>query len=231
MTRLRERIVFLPGFLCDERVWGEQVRALRAHYDCHVVDFKGLQGVDAFVEAVRAAASSSVHVVGFSMGGYIAQAFAARYPERVLSLTLVAVNVGELSERERRSRLMFEKTLEKTEFRGLSPSVAARFLHPDHADQWMGLILSMSEGYNSRTYIDQMRSTLDREDWSGAIQQASYPVAVVAGAEDQVVPVETLRAFHQGIHRSHFHEWSPCGHYVPLEQSDRMTELLKEFLK
>src|SRR4051794_25833943 len=109
MTRLHHSIsgdgqpvVFLHAFPLDSRMWAQQTSALsKQHYTCVSVDFSGFGRslTDAPVHAVddhaydvhellNALHLDKVHLVGLSMGGYVALSFAGRYSQRLASLTL-----------------------------------------------------------------------------------------------------------------------------------------------
>ena len=94
-------VVLLHGWGTDSRIWRDLVPRLRHRCRVHLLDLPGF-GVNAschlwhdegaLIAALAAALPASSHLVGWSLGGNIALALAARWPERVRSLTLVACN-------------------------------------------------------------------------------------------------------------------------------------------
>ena len=93
-----EPVVFLHGFLFDGRQYAAQVEALREDYRCITIDFRGQgrsgparggfqieqQAADV-LEVLRQLEVDCVHLVGLSMGGFVAMRLAARTPERIRS--------------------------------------------------------------------------------------------------------------------------------------------------
>lgn len=116
---MKETIVFLPGFLCDERIWQFQKDTLSKDYNAIIINLKETPDLKAMLESINAVTSESFHLVGFSMGGFIAQNFASLYKERIKSLTLVASDGGALSEREKTARLNMEALLKKSRYKGI----------------------------------------------------------------------------------------------------------------
>ncbi|WP_374032184.1 alpha/beta fold hydrolase [Bdellovibrio bacteriovorus] len=227
-----ETIVLLPGFLCDERLWAPLVPVFSERYNVRVVDLKHPQNLEAMIEEVGKTADKVFHLVGFSMGGYIAETFATRFPERVLSLSLVAASVGALSEKTRAARLKMVGLLRRGKYNGISEKEMDRYIHPDFLKdpQVFGPIMQMSADFSSEQYINQTLATVDRIDQGAALQELSFPVLIVAAANDRVVPLESLKNRHAQITRSKFQIIDHCGHYVPLEQPAELGIAVLDFV-
>ena len=65
-------LLFLPGLLCDDRLWRDQVAALRGGIECRVADATQDNGLAAMAARALAAAPPSFGLVALSMGGYLA---------------------------------------------------------------------------------------------------------------------------------------------------------------
>jgi 2-succinyl-6-hydroxy-2,4-cyclohexadiene-1-carboxylate synthase len=110
-------VIFLHGFLGAKDDWRPVFRELSAHADCIAIDLPGHgeQGANAPVCEFSAAVGwlddlrrhlglESWHVVGYSLGGRLALAYACAYPGRVRSLTMVSASPGIEDEKERAER-------------------------------------------------------------------------------------------------------------------------------
>ena len=96
-------VVLVHGVLMDHRMWLPQVEALRANYRVCCMDMlghgdapnpPGERCLDDFVEQVRQVVdyfsdAGPPVLGGFSMGGLVAQAYAARYSERLRGLVIM----------------------------------------------------------------------------------------------------------------------------------------------
>ncbi|MNJ96824.1 4,5:9,10-diseco-3-hydroxy-5,9,17-trioxoandrosta-1(10),2-diene-4-oate hydrolase [compost metagenome] len=220
--------VFLPGFLCDERLWHFQTTAISSFSSTKVVDLRHCKDLDEMVEAVAQSPWNKFNLVGFSMGGYVAQAFATKFPERIESLFLVATSGGTLSDFEVKSRSRMETILANARYKGISEKELRRYIHPDSWEkpEIKEIIYAMSAANTSEMYLNQMRATLHRQDFKTALQKLSFPLTIVGGQEDRVVTVDEIQSFHQAVPRSRLHLLSPCGHYVPLEMPEALLEIL-----
>lgn len=98
-----EPVLLIAGGFCDHHIWQEITPALSTHYQVIMFDNRG-SGLSADAVSsysVELLASDvlrlmdhlgleKAHIVGHSMGGFVAQYFAAYYPERVQSLSLLS---------------------------------------------------------------------------------------------------------------------------------------------
>ena len=96
----RPTIVFLHGTRLTGAAWAFQVAALTAEFDCLAPDLPGHGeaadapfSVEGAAERVaqlieREATGGRAILVGLSLGGYVAMAVAARWPERVIGLAI-----------------------------------------------------------------------------------------------------------------------------------------------
>lgn len=93
-------LIFVHGHSLDRRMWREQVRFFEQHYRVIVYDARGygrsskqredlrFTHCDDLVALMDALRIEKAHVVGLSMGGFIAGDLVAMYPERLLSVVL-----------------------------------------------------------------------------------------------------------------------------------------------
>ena len=97
-----EAMVLLHGHSLDRRMWDEQWKPLSKHFRLIRMDFRGygfsseqredLQRthVDDVVTLMDSLHIDKAHVVGLSMGAFVAGDMLAMYPERMLSCTLAS---------------------------------------------------------------------------------------------------------------------------------------------
>ena len=100
-------VLFLHGIRGNRRNWDRQVEEFSGHFQCAAWDARGygdsedyagwLQFDHLIGDVLRVSEhfkAKRMHLVGLAMGGRIARQVALRYPERLLSLTLVNTNPG-----------------------------------------------------------------------------------------------------------------------------------------
>lgn len=95
-------LVFLHGFLGKATDW-EAVCSYLPNCECIGFDLPG-HGKSPFMEEFRIPIER-FHLIGYSMGGRIAMRYAEKYPEQIVTLTVMSAHPGLLSGEERRKRL------------------------------------------------------------------------------------------------------------------------------
>lgn len=81
-------IYCLPGTMCDEGLW-QFTQPLLGDVNLKHVVLPEVDTLDGIVEALSLLLPNEpIHLLGFSMGGYLASAFALKYPERIKQLQM-----------------------------------------------------------------------------------------------------------------------------------------------
>lgn len=95
-----ESIIFIPGFTCPAAVWNETLPYFQKKYTCYTVTMSGFAGTPARSDAsfkhweegiAQFIKDKKIHpiVVGHSMGGGLAMALAADYPDIISKIVVV----------------------------------------------------------------------------------------------------------------------------------------------
>jgi pimeloyl-ACP methyl ester carboxylesterase len=171
----------------------------------------------------------AVHLVGMSLGGFIAQMVAVTHPDRVLSLTLLGSEplgwdgaalpglsdrfmdhfaaFGSLDWTDRAAVTAFMVESERLCAGSAVPFDAAR------EAARAGRVLDRTE---SPASMFNHGALVTREDWTGRFREIACPVVVIHGAEDPILPVENGRALAEGIAGAELVVLPGIGHELPL---------------
>ncbi|MBS7288526.1 MAG: alpha/beta hydrolase, partial [Candidatus Freyarchaeota archaeon] len=100
-------LVMIGEWGCARWIWFKQLRVFPARYSCVVFDNRGVglsdkpnvrYSISMFAEDLRELldflGADKAHIFGVSMGGFVAQEFALRYPGKVAGLVLVSTHPG-----------------------------------------------------------------------------------------------------------------------------------------
>ena len=85
-----EKLLLLPGMMCDERLWSEQIAAISV--PVQVADTTRADNFGDMAAQALAAAPPEFAMAGLSMGGILAFEIWRQAPERVTHLALLDTN-------------------------------------------------------------------------------------------------------------------------------------------
>lgn len=171
-------------------------------------------------------------VAGCSMGGCVAQTFAATYPERLESLCLIDTTAwyGPEAPQTWRQRAAIARTrglAEMVEFQG------TRWFSDDFRAARPDIVAEMNAIFAAND-IDCYNATcimLGDADLRPMLSSITAPVAIVVGEEDYATPVSMSRQLHEAITGSTLKIVPRTRHLTPVEIPQEITTQLLELLE
>ena len=175
-------------------------------------------------------------VMGWSMGGFIAQELVLRHPELVEKLILVATSAGGptavLAAPEIGALLMRNSSEDiETRIRRTSPLLAGQgymLAHPEDLDQLV--LQTQAKPMALDSYQRQLGAVMT---WGGAsdrLGQFAVPTLVIHGDADPLVPYANGQYLAAQIPNAKLSTYPGVGHLVPIEAAERFNREVIEFL-
>lgn len=178
-------------------------------------------------------------VFGHSMGGFVAQAFALAYPDKLSKLILSATNFGGPRHvpvtQEALAVLMDTSSDPLTRLRnGILISCAEGFgeRHPEIVDEWPNYRASHPidpVGYQAQMGVG-LSLMSEEACFEHKLAAITAPTLILSGAEDKVVPpanVDLLKAAIPGAETAVIPQ---AGHFFPFEQPETAVQIVTNFL-
>lgn len=171
-------------------------------------------------------------LIGHSLGGYVSLAFAENYPEKLSGLSLVHSTAYPDSEEGKVGR---DKGIKRINEEGIFPFVnelIPKLFSEKNAKELTNQVdFVKGIGYKTSDFgaIGALEAMKNRPDRNDVLKNLNIPVLLVAGREDQLIPLD--RAF--SVEKSNIYKSviEDCGHMSMLEQPDKLTEVLIAFLE
>ncbi len=169
----------------------------------------------------------SAIVAGCSMGGCVAQAFAAAYPERARALALIDTTAwyGPAAVENWRNRSDKAAT---EGFQAMLPFQLSRWFgdsfraaHPDRVNELVKVFLA-----NDVACYQASCALLGSEDLRSPLGALRVPVSVIVGEEDFATPVAMSQDLHAAIAGSTLSVIPGARHLTPIECPDKIAALL-----
>lgn len=182
--------------------------------------------------ADRVLQDEKVHLVGFSMGGYVASQWAIKHPNKIKSLTLIGYNPEGLTAREEKKRSQLLKHLSPKTFKPFAPGFVEPMVQAQNvSDENIGVVVSqMADDLGALTFKAHISSTTPRLDLAKTLAKQKFAIHIVAGDQDTVAPLSSLKEVAQAISAASFHTVTQSGHMMTLEQSSQIAAILGDLL-
>lgn len=222
-----QSIVFLPGFMCDARLFAPQMDALQASgYACSVGDLTRACSVERLAQQVLAEAPRRFALVGLSMGGIVAFEVYRQAPHRVTHLALLnttaRADAASLARKKQLGRVA-AGDLDLVLREELKPQYLAPVNRtPDRLETLERMGIDLGEDVFCRQTI---ALTL-RQSYLEFIRQILCPTLLVAGEADHVCPVDRHEEIKHRIPASDLKVLKQCGHISTLEQPEIINQAL-----
>jgi 3-oxoadipate enol-lactonase len=237
-------LTFIHQLAGDHSVWDQMAGYFREDYTVLRYDLRGHGDTavspsaftiddlaDDLAELLDKVGAPSTHVVGLSIGGMVAQTLAAHHADKVDTLTVVGApafipddarptfSQRAAAVREKGTASLTDATLE----RWLTP--AFRKAHPEVSEVIGETIASTpAEGFA------RAAEAVSRFDVRDKLRGIGKPTLVVAGEHDSGTPPAASKVVAETVPGAQFHLLD-AAHLSPVEQSQRFSALLDDFLR
>jgi len=226
------RLDFIPGTLCDERMWSRLTPLLGDAFEFNFVPLHQARTRSQMQELIATHSAPQANLVAFSLGAYLAIEHAVAHPERVKSLVLIANSAKGLKPAEVLARERIVAMLERNAYAGMSRQRLRELLHPSHVDDEtiVGPIQQMALDLGKEVLLTQFATTIDRPDLMDRLAELSFPVLIVGAEEDNLVPPEDLRQMAARFPDACLQMLSgDTGHMIPLEAPEALARHMLAF--
>jgi pimeloyl-ACP methyl ester carboxylesterase len=242
-----EPVVLIMGLGCSSAMWFRVAPHLAKTHRVILLDNRGsgqtrtrstlvhrIAVMAADVAAVLdAAGESHAHLVGFSMGGMIAQQFAIDYPTRVRSLSLLGTHPGSPWATQAAGpvlRLLFDKAR-------MSAEESLRLMRPHTYSRHTSDVLFEEDALvrlaNTPTSHDYQAQLFGLIYWSvyPQLPNIKAPTLVIHGLEDSLIPAENGRLIASRIPGTRLVEIPAASHWLMTDSNAVCISTLKQHLK
>lgn len=238
-------VFMVHGVGARRQVWAGIVERLKSEFCCISYDLRGHGespkppgpfGLDDLVtdlEALRARLGiEKAHVIGHSLGGMVAPAYARRHPERVLSVGLLSTAAGRTDEDRARARLVVTSMAEKGIRSALDLLMPRWFTdefirnHPDFVEARKRQLIEM----DPEIYLNTFRIYAETEmaPW---LPEITPPTLVLTGEFDPGCSPRLNRAMAETLPDAELVILDGLRHSTLVEAPERVSPPVAAFLR
>jgi pimeloyl-ACP methyl ester carboxylesterase len=241
-------VLLIQGLGYPSRMWFQQIPEFSRRFRTIVMDNRGvgksdkpdeeytvgLMASDA-AELLRSLGIPKAHVVGVSLGGYIAQELALNDSDLVDRLVLMATSCGSPRYLELTKALWDEIAKlaglppEQIIRQGMSFAVTEKFYrqHQEWIDRSVTIRMENLQPLYAFTRQSAAAMSYDSRDRAHRIRQ---PTLILAGAQDRVMPLVLTEELARKIPHAQFKVFPYAAHLLFLEEADAVNRVILDFL-
>ena len=239
-------VVLLHGFLGSHHIWENTISELSKSYRVIAIDLPGHGTTDCFgyvhtmellAKCVKAVMDSlrlkKYVIIGHSMGGYSGLAFADLYPDNLKGLCLFHSSAYADSYEKKRDRTRSVRIVKANHkiyttevIKNLFATKNAKYLKTDIA-----FAQKIASKVSKRSIIAALEGMKDRPNRDMILGMVHYPVMMVIGELDNVLPKDQLLEQTQLIKNKHILYLEHDGHMGFLESPKLTVKALRKFLR
>jgi pimeloyl-ACP methyl ester carboxylesterase len=211
----------LPGH-GNTPVW--EAGEMFPHWAAHLMDIIGQ----------HQSSDGLVHIIGHSMGGYLALEMALLYPRRIgkvvlLHSTPMADSPVQIERRKRQIELI-RKGRKSLLIKSVGPSMFAPENRERLAD--MGRKLKAeADRCPAEGMIKTLEAIMNRSDYRELMSQKMQDVLLITGSDDPFMPADYYKTLLSEYPRMAHCHFTGCGHASFLEVPEASLEVVKQFLE
>lgn len=230
-------LLLLHGYPLDRSIWNTVAGMLEADFDVIVPDLRGFGASDA-MEADRSLIEYAsdlaglleqlkirkAHVVGHSMGGYVALAFAREFATQVAGLGLVSSQVAADTPERKSARQATARQVMEQGVMGVAEGMAPKLSADPAVRDFARDVILRQRPLGLSVALDAMAGRLDSTD---VLKSFKLPVVIVHGDADELIPVDRAREMKSFVPAAHYLELPGGGHMPMMENPPAVAEALK----
>jgi 3-oxoadipate enol-lactonase len=238
-------VLFLHAFPLSLGMWDGQ-QSLAPQFRVVRFDARGFGGTepgDAVLTMARIADDAAILIerlrlgpvvlVGCSMGGYAALAFAQKHASLLRGLVLVDTRAGADSHEARKGRgdlaAKVMKEGPKAALDAFLPKVVGETTKTSRADV-VARVKDMILATQPQGISDGLHGLATRPDSTPFLREISAPTLVICGEEDVITPQAEAEILHKGIKGAELVMIPKSGHLPSMETPEAFNQALLTFL-
>jgi pimeloyl-ACP methyl ester carboxylesterase len=246
LTGTGETVMLLHGFGEDRQIWNQIESYLNKCYRLLIPDLPGsgqseslkktepqlTDFASALYQLIVKEGIKKITIIGHSMGGYIALAFAEMYPGSIHSLGLFHSSAfADDNEKinTRKKGIEFIRANGPTAF--LKTSIPALFFDQAISKAEISLLIERAKDFSADSLVDYYNAMITRPDRTKILATFKRPVLIIAGKHDKAVPLEALLQQTLIPSSAYLHILKKSAHMGMLEETEESGAILGVFLE
>lgn len=242
-------LMLVHGFCGEGSVWDEMKKYLPADYRIITPDLPGygqaelpastdVVTIEYYAEYLHAIAEKEqlqdIILIGHSMGGYTALAFAEKFPALIKKLCLFHSHPFEDTSQKKETRQRAMQFIAKYGTRAFVDEFYDTLFTPQFLSTHPEVVNTIKEKasrYQPQTLIASTQAMIRRKDRSEVLKNLSVPVLLIIGGQDKAIEYELSKAMCSLAPITDVHILEEVGHMGMLEAPQQTAQIISNFIE
>lgn len=239
-------VVLLHGYLGSSRIWESKIDQLSKSYRIIAIDLPGHGATDNFgyahsMELMAKCVKSVLDnlrlkkyvIVGHSMGGYVALAFADLFPDNLKGICLYHSTAYADSEEKKKDRLRAIEVVKKDRNIYTKATIKNLFATKNlkYLKEEISFATAIAKATNKQGIIAALHGMKDRPSRDLILGLVEYPIMMVIGELDNVLNYQQLLEQFKLIKNGTLLYLEHDGHFGFLESPKLSNKTLRSFIR
>lgn len=239
-------VVLLHGYLGSHLIWKETIDNLKKNYRVIAIDLPGHGGTGNFGYAhsmnLMASAVKSVLdqlrlkkcvIIGHSMGGYAALAFADLFPDYLKGICLYHSSAYADSEEKKTDRLRAVELVKKSRTVYTKATIKNLFASKNlkYLKKEIAFATAIAKSTKKEGIVAALLGMKDRPNRDIILGLVNYPIMMIIGEHDNVLNHNMLLEQSRLVKNLHLLYLEHDGHFGFLESPIQSNKALRKFLR
>lgn len=240
-------IVLLHGYLESLHTWNLLYEELTSNYRVIAMDLPGHGGslsnqasisMDDMAEAVdfviQLCGVRSFYLIGHSMGGYVALAYANKYIEKLKGLCLLHSAPFADTEEKRNNRDREIKLVQQDKKELLVHTNIPKMFATDnveHMQDWLEYAKAIANQTDSQGIIGALEGMKKRRDQTLFLAKLPIPLLVILGKKDNYIDYDAFMKNVKLPAKAHVVSLENAGHMGFYEENEKVLEEIEAFVE
>lgn len=240
MNLHRKTLVLLHGHGMDDRIWDSVDATLNEYFTIvrpNISLFTFCQSVEEYADELHRyltnATIQKFTLLGHSMGGYIALAFAEKYPDMLQGFGLIHSTAFADNETKKHQRNQTIEMLRQHGTQTFLKNTAANLFGDRYKELNPNGVKMHVEKYGNipaEALSAGMTAMRNRPDRTAVLSSMPYPVLMIIGMMDNLIPFESCISLSEYPKQSYPFILAEAGHMGMIERPDAMSRMINWYM-
>ncbi|MEP2639801.1 alpha/beta fold hydrolase [Roseobacter sp.] len=225
-------LVFLPGFMCDARVFGPQIAEMSSDTAVMVAPVTQGERIEEIASMLLDQLPVRFALAGLGMGGVVALELLRRAPDRITRIALMATTpLADTPQvaAAREPQIVAARTGRVLDV--MRETIDRNIIAPGaHHAQVLDLAMDMADVLGADVFVRQSRALQRRRDQQSTLRKCKTPALILCGAHDAQCPVKRHGSMADLAPNAQLEILEHSGHLPTLEQPAETTQALRGWM-